>query len=148
MEYKKMAWKLEIGSTTPMELLDPNWQQILGVLHSLDGGKSFDLVSLTLSGKGTLTAGGGDNGRYLVVYFPVDHPDTPSLTLTDSHLAGPPVYLTIQTPDEHEARHAIMFPLVVQVFEDFFQTRHIPKDVHWEIDNTGEEAASSFLLKY
>ena len=143
-----MVWKLGVGSTTPTEISDPNWRQILDALHLLDGGKSLDLLSLILSGKGTLIAGGGDNGRYMVIYFPVDHPDTPSLTMTDARLAVSPVYLTIQTFDEHEARHAVMLSLVVQVFEDFFQTGNIPKDVHWEIDDTGEEASDSLLLKY
>lgn len=134
-----MVWKLGVGSTAPAEVTQPNWQQILDALHALKGGSPFDFVYISLIGKGMLTVGGGDNGRYLVVYFPADHPDTPSLTLTDPHLTGSPVYLTIQTSDEHEARYAVMLPLVVQVFEDFFQTGNIPKNVHWEIDDTGDE---------
>lgn len=132
-----MPWKLAIGSTTPTEVSHPSWQQILDALHSLDGGKTCDLLSITLTGKGTLTVGGGDNGRYLVVYFPENHPDTPSLTLTDPQLTGSPVRLTIQTPDEHEARHAVMFPLVIQAFEYFFQIGSVPERLHWEPDNLG-----------
>jgi len=135
-----MVWKLGIGSTSPTEISDPSWNQVLDAIYSLNGEPPFDLLSITLVDKGTLVAGGGDNGRYLVVYFPVDHPNTPSLTLTDPSLTGPPVYLTIQTSDEHEAKHAVMLPLVVQVFEYFFQTGNISKHVHWESDDTGEDA--------
>jgi len=74
-----------------------------------------------------------------VVYFPADHPDSPSFTLVDSTLIGPPVRLTIQTTDEHEAKYSVELPLVIQVFEHFFHTGEIPRNVHWEIDNTGKE---------
>jgi hypothetical protein len=132
-------WALALGSETPAEIPNPNWQQILEALHSLDGGVSLDLVSLTEVGIGTLTAGGGDNRRYLVVYFPANHPDSPSFTLTDPTLIGPPVNLTIQTTDEHEAKYAVGLSLVIQVFEYFFHTGEVSKNVHWEIDNTGKE---------
>ena len=132
-------WKLELGSETPAEIPHPSWQQILETLHSLDGGASLDLVSLTQVGIGTLTAGGGDDRRYLVVYFPANHPDSPSFTLADPTLIGSPVSLTIQTTDEHEAKYAVGLSLVIQVFEYFFRTGEVPKNVYWEIDNTGEE---------
>ena len=132
-------WALALGSETSAEIPHPSWQQILEALHLLDGGVSLDLVSLTEVGIGTLTAGGGDNRRYLVVYFPANHPDSPSFTLADPTLIGPPVNLTIQTTDEHEAKYAVGLSLVIQVFEYFFHTGEVSKNVHWEIDNTGKE---------
>ena len=101
------SWKLKLGSTLPEEIPSPSWPQILEALHLLDGGVSLDFVSLTLADGGTLTAGGGNEKRYLVVYFPDDHPDSPSLSLADPALIGPPVNLTIQTADEHEAKFAV-----------------------------------------
>ena len=63
----------------------------------------------------------------------------PSLTLTDLSLTVPPIFLTIQSTDAYAAKYAVMLPLVVQVFEYFFQTGNMLKQVRWELDDTGEE---------
>lgn len=137
-----MKSELRIGGTSAAYIPDPDWRQIQHVLLKLDG-VTLDTVSLELMGKGSLVIGGGDEGRYMVVYFPENHPDLPSMTLTDPSLTGPDVELTIQTPARFAAKYAVMFPLVLQVVEHFFHTGEVPGDVRWELDTTKEEAINA-----
>jgi hypothetical protein len=74
------------------------------------------------------------------VSFPVNHPDEPSLTLTDLTLGDSLVQLTIQTSVEYEAKYAVEFPLMLKVVQHFFQTGEVLQSVRWELDNTGKEA--------
>ena len=117
----------------------PSWIQVREALLRLDGHLMSE-VSLELVGTGSMMVGGGNGGRYLVVYFPADHPDTPSLTLTDPSLSGPDVELTVQTPAEYPARMAVQLPLVLTAIEHFYQTRRVLHGARWEINSTGAEA--------
>jgi len=130
-------WELETGKGK--QISNPTWQQIEHALQEMDG-PTINEVILKLLDKGSMFIEGGDGGRYLVVYFPANHPDTPSLTLSDLSLAGPAVTLTVQTPSEYAAKHAVKLPLVLKVVSYFFQTSEVPKDVRWELDNTENEA--------
>lgn len=131
-------WTLTDGEHK--RLIDPDWNQVYHALLMLNGGQSHDQVELELVDVGTLVAGGGDDGRYIVIYFPVNHPDVPSLTLTDLSLEGPDVTLTVVSPATYRAKYGVKFPLVEKVFKHFFLTMTVPRDVRWETDNTGEEA--------
>jgi hypothetical protein len=132
-----MSWKLVTGYGK--QILNPDWPQIQQAILEMNGTRINEVI-LQLIGQGSLFVEGGDEGRYLVVYFPEDHPDTPSLTLSDLSLSGPDVRLTVQTPSEYAAKHAVHLKLVLHVLEQFFHTGKIPKDVRWEIDNTEKEA--------
>jgi hypothetical protein len=132
-----VQWKLETGRGEHILHLD--WRAIQNALVEMNGATINEVV-LELVGKGSLFVEGGDEGRYLVVYFPASHPDTPSLTLADLSLTGPDVKLTVQTQSEYAARHAVKLPLVLKVVEHFFQTGEVPKDVRWELDSSGIEA--------
>jgi len=134
-----MQTELRIGEAS---LPDPDWQQVQYALHKIDGVK-LDTVSLEIAGKGSLVIGGGDNGRYMVVYFPELHPDLPSMTLTDLSLFGPDIILTIQTPAPFAPKYAVKLPLVLRVVEHFYHTGQVPKDVRWELDTTKEEAINA-----
>ena len=134
-----MQTELRRGGISGTSLSDPDWQQVQQALREMDGVK-LDTVSLEMVGKGSLVIGGGDHGRYIVVYFPELHPDLPSMTLTDLSLRGPDVKLTIQTPATFASKYAVTFPLVLQVVEQFFHRGEVPKDVRWELDTTKEEA--------
>ena len=125
-------WKLVPGRGE--DILDPSWQQIEDALAEMNG--DIYEVTLELVDEGTLFIEGGDQGRYLVVYFPATHPDVPSCVLTDLSLSGSLVPLTVQTPTEYEAKYAVLFPLVVKVVSDFFHAGSLPRDVRWELDNT------------
>ena len=130
-----VRWRLSAEE----EIRDPDWPQIREALHHMDE-DTLSEVSLDLAGVGRLVVGGGDGGRYLVVFFPVDHPDAPSLTLTDISLTGPNVELTVQTPADYPARMCVQLPLVLSVVEHFFHTGQLLRSVRWELDNTGMEA--------
>jgi hypothetical protein len=132
-----MPWKLVTGYGK--QILNPDWSQIQQAILEMNGTRITEVI-LQLTEQGSLFVEGGDEGRYLVVYFPEDHPDTPSLTLSDLSLSGPDVRLTVQTPTEYAAKYAIKLPLVLHVLEQFFHTGKVPKDVRWEIDNTEKEA--------
>lgn len=134
-----VLWKLRIGGIGGQIIFHPNWEQIQSFLIAMDG-SSFDEFELTLTGQGTLEVGGGDKQRYIVVYFPEDHPDHSSLTLTDPSLPGPDVELTVQQRAMYPAKYAVQMPLVMKVVEHFFRTGRVPRDVRWELDNTGIEA--------
>lgn len=127
---------LEIGEQA--KILNPDWIQIQKALSQMDGHIIHE-VSLDVKDKGGLLANGGNNGRYLVVYFPEDPIADPSLTLTDISLTGPEVTLTVQTLSEYPVRWCVRLPLVLKVFEHFFRTGEVPQDVRWEIDTTGTE---------
>jgi hypothetical protein len=118
---------------------NPSWNQVQQALQHMDG-ETIHEVSLEISGKGSLLVGGGNNGRYLVVNFAENPVDEASFTLSDLGLTGPDVTLTVQTFSEYPARLAVKLPLVLKVFEHFYYTGQVPKDVRWEIDSTGEEA--------
>lgn len=97
----------------------------------MDGTHSNE-VGLELEDVGSMLINGGDQGRYLVVYFPAEDPDTLSVTLTDLALTGPDVKLTVQTPAEYPARVAVRLPLVLQAVEQFYRSGELPKHVCWE----------------
>jgi hypothetical protein len=124
-----MPWRLEIGRG--IKISNPTWQQISDALLEMDGTKSNE-VELALENVGSLLINGGDQGRYLVVYFPTEDPDTLSVTLTDLDLIGPDVQLTVQTPAKYPARVAVRLPLVLQAVEQFYRSGELPKDVYWE----------------
>lgn len=132
-----LHWMLETGHGE--QILNPDWQQIQHALLEMNGTTVSEVV-LKLAGKGSIFVEGGNEGRYLVVYFPANHPDTPSLTLSDLSLTGPDVKLTVQTPSEYAPKHAVKLPLVFKVIEHFFHIGEVPKDVRWELDNTEIEA--------
>lgn len=134
-----MQWVLEIGDIEGETIPNPSWKRIHSKVLEMDG-SSFDELAITLVGKGTLEIAGGDERRYLVVYFPENHPDTPSLTLTDLSLTGPAVELVVQQQAKYPAKYAVQMPLALKVAEYFFHTGELPKDVRWELDNTGIEA--------
>jgi hypothetical protein len=100
-------------------------------------GDLVDFVSLDIEGIGGLLAGGGNEGRYIVIYFPED--EDYSLTLTDLSETGPDVWLKTQTFEWQPAKVCVRLPLVLKVFEHFFHTGELPKDVRWEYTITGVE---------
>lgn len=126
------------GAVTP----NPEWDQVYNAALQMDGDR-LNEMALDFSEKGTIMVGGGNNGRYVVIYFPGSHSRKPSLTLSDISLTGPDVEMTVQLPSEYPARICVKLPLVLIVLEHFFRTGEIPTDVRWEIDNTGVEATLS-----
>lgn len=133
-QFEKMEqrWKL---LTADGAISGPQWQNIQEAVSQMDGEQRSEVI-LELHGKGSLFVEGGNDGRYLVVYFPDNHSHTPSLTLTDISQTGSDILLTVQTPTEYAAKHAVKQPLVLHVIEHCFQTGEVPKDVRWELDNT------------
>ncbi len=124
-----MSWRLETGRGEKVS--NPTLQQINDALLEMDGTKSNE-VELELENVGSMLIHGGDQGRYLVMYFPAEDPDTMSVTLTDLTLTGPDVQLTVQTPAKYPARVAVRLPLVLQAVEQFYLSGELPKDVYWE----------------
>ena len=124
-----MPWRLQTGRGK--KLSNPTWQQIYDALLEMDGTQSNE-VGLELEDVGSMLIDGGDQGRYLVVYFPAEDPDTLSVTLTDLALTGPDVQVTVQTPADYPARVAVRLPLVLQAVEQFYRSGELPKDVYWE----------------
>jgi hypothetical protein len=122
-----MPWRLETGRGK--KISNPTWQQISDALLEMDGTNSNEVE---LENVGSLLINGGDQDRYLVVYFPTEDPDTLSVTLTDLDLIGPGVQLTVQTPAKYPARVAVRLPLVLQAVEQFYRSGELPKDVYWE----------------
>ena len=124
-----MPWRLETGRGN--KISNPTWQQISDAILEIDGTYSKG-VELELENVGSMLIGGGDQGRYLVVYFPAEDPDTLSVTLTDLDLTGLDVQLTVQTPAKYPARVAVLLPLVLQAVEQFYRSGELPEDVYWE----------------
>lgn len=124
-----MAWMLETGYGE--KVFNPTWQQVKDALLEMDGIHSKE-VELKLEDIGSMLINGGDQGRYLVVYFPAEDPDTRAVNLTDLALTGPDVELTAQTPATYPARIAVQLPLVLQAMEQFYRSSELPKDVYWE----------------
>lgn len=124
-----MPWRLETGHGK--KLSNPTWQQIYDALLEMDGTHSNE-VGLELENVGSMLIDGGDQGRYLVVYFPAEDSHTLAVTLTDLTLTGPDVQLTVQTPAEYPARVAVRLPLVLQAVEQFYRSGELPKEVYWE----------------
>ena len=124
-----MPWILETGYGA--KVFNPTWQQIKDALLEMDGMNSKE-VELKLEDGGSMLINGGNQGRYLVVYFPAEDPDTLSVNLTDLSLTGPDVELTVQTPAKYPARIAVQLPLVLQAVEQFYRSGELPKDFYWE----------------
>jgi len=127
----------DLGFLYGVVIQPPDWEQISYALSLMDG-VYFNELSLNLTGDGSLMAGGGNNGRYIVVYFPPDVPDKSSLTLTDQSLTGPDMEITIQVPSSYPAKWCVKLPLVLKVFEYFFRYERLPVDAQWESDDAGE----------
>lgn len=127
-----MEWKLETDHG--VTVLCPDWSQIYKVLAQMDG-NTLSMVSLDLAGKGCLLAGGGDKGRYIVVYFPENN-DSDSLTLADLSLVGPAMELTVEgiTSGPFPAKLCVKQPLMVKAFKHFFDTGDLASDLTWESD--------------
>lgn len=117
---------------------DPTWDQVHQALLAMDG-DLVDQVDLSIEGIGGLLAGGGNEGRYIVIYGP-EAWDEVSLTLADLSETGPDVWLKTQTFEWQPAKICVRLPLVLKVFEHFFHTGELPKDVRWEFTTTGIEA--------
>jgi hypothetical protein len=124
-----MPWKLETGRGE--KILNPTWQQIYDALLEMDGTHRNE-VELELENVASMIIGGGNQGHYLVVYFPAEDPDTLSVTLTDLTQTGPDIQLTVQTPAKYPARVAVRLPLVLQAVEQFYLSGKLPQDVYWE----------------
>jgi Immunity protein Imm1 len=124
-----MPLKLETGRGE--KISNPTWQQIYDALLEMDGTNSNEVV-LELENVGSMYIAGGDNGHYLVVYFPAEDPDTLSVTLTDLTQTGPDVRLTVQTTAEFPAQVAVRLPLVLQAVEQFYVSGVLPTSVYWE----------------
>lgn len=132
----------ELGHLYGAATSNPEWDQVYRAVLQMDGDK-LNEMALDFSEKGAIMVGGGNNGRYVVIYFPGDNSRKPSLTLSDLSLTGPDVELTVQIPSDYPARICVKLPLVLKVLEHFFHTGEISTDVRWEIDNTGVEAPLS-----
>ena len=117
----------------------PTWDQVHQALLAMDG-DLVDQVDLSIEGIGGLLAGGGNEGRYIVIYFPEPEDEDYSLTLTDLSETGPDVWLKTQTFAWQPAKVCVRLPLVLKVFEHFFHTGELLKDVRWEFDSSGIEA--------
>ncbi len=124
-----MEWVLEIGRGE--RISHPSWQQVKEALLSMDG-MHMNEIMLQLVDGGDLVIGGGDNGRYVVVYLPKDEPEA-SVSLRDSSLIGPNVFLTVGSKSDYPAYLAVYTPLVLHVVEYFYNTGHLPEDVEWEL---------------
>jgi len=111
---------------------DPTWDQVREALTQLDGNMRT-IVSLSLVGRGSLLAGGGDAGRYIVVYFSEDK--NRSLTLADLSLTGSPRNLTVEgvISGPFSAKRCVKLPLVLRAFECFLNKGELPNDITWEI---------------
>ncbi len=125
-------WKLELehGVVVP----DPNWDQIHKALVEMDG-NALSMVSLELADKGCLLAGGGDEERFIVVYFPKND-DRNSLTLADLSSTGSAMELTVEgvASGPFPAKWCVARPLIVWAFEQFFRTGELASELIWESD--------------
>lgn len=137
MSYQKKR-RLVVGDER-RHIVDPTWDQVHQVLLAMDG-DLLDQVDLSVEGSGSVLAGGGNEGRYMVIYFPEAWDEDYSLTLTDLSETGPDIQLKIQVFSWYPAKVCVRLPLVLKVFEYFFLTGELPKDVRWEFDSTGIEA--------
>jgi hypothetical protein len=119
-------------------LADPSWDTVRAFLVRMDG-KHFSTAELTVIDVGALLIGGGDNGRYAVLYYG-ESPELQrnSLTLTDYELSGPKVAITInRDATVIEARYAIRQPLMLEVAEEFYWFGVRKKGTQWEIGSSG-----------
>ena len=121
---------------------NPSLQKIKADIEQMAETRS-DPVKVAIAGKGSLVIGGGEGGRYLVVYFPELHPMLPSLTLVDMTATGADIILHIDTPIPFPARYAVPTALVLSTVGSFVQTGQIPADVHWEDDRTKKETSNA-----
>lgn len=78
-------------------------------------------------------AGGGNDGRYIVVYTP-EAIGMPSLTFTNGTQTEEEIEIVAQTPDMYPARYFVVKSEVINVFEHFFRYGRLPEDVVWEPD--------------
>jgi hypothetical protein len=122
----------ELGLENDPGIPNPTWNQICEALIRMDGDMLTD-VSLTSIGNGCLLAGGGNGGRYIVVYFPQGTDEGDTLTLADLSLEGSEVELVAGGQlGEYPAKYCVDLPLVLRAFEHFFKTGELPSDLTWE----------------
>ena len=133
-----IGFKRELYKGNLEGIPDPTWDQVHQALLEMDG-DVLDMVGLQLEGIGGVLAGGGNEGRYIVIYEPEAWEEVP-LTLTDLSETGPDVWLKTQTFEWRPAKVCVRLPLVLKVFEHFFHTGELPKDVRWEFGSLGVEA--------
>ncbi len=117
-----------------IEEKDVSWPKIEKALIRMDG-YTHTLVTLGMSKTGSLMAGGGNERRYTVVFFPEEED---SLTLTEPKASGPNVQLVVGgQPGDYESKHIVSQAILTKVFQYYWKHARLPGDTLWEIANTG-----------
>lgn len=75
-----------LTTNTGLVVQSPGWSHVIDAIRRMNG-DDLNIVSLDLHALGSLIIGGGNDGRFLVSYFP-DNSGVP-LILTDASLIGP-----------------------------------------------------------
>src|SRR6266545_1706691 len=105
---------------------NPTWTQIEDILTGMPiSPDEVREVSLNAPDRKGLIVYGGDNSRYLVLYFP-DDSGTTSFVLTDPTLTGPRVKLSMSHPNDWPSKWCVHLPLVLKVFKHFYKTGQVP----------------------
>jgi hypothetical protein len=121
------------------DIFNSEWAQVLAALSRLNGDDCSRVV-LQLPGRGSLIAGGGDDQRYIVIYTP-ENDSQDSLTLVDLSLQGSDIELTAEgVLGDYPQAWCVKKPMLISVFGYFYNQGTLPRDLRWEIENTGVEA--------
>ncbi len=116
-----MNKQLVLETTTRPKALVIRWQQIEDALCRLNG-DAETWVSLEFVGDGSLVAGGGNNGRYLVVHSFGPDSEQPTRTLVDPSLGGPDIEInTSQGLEPYPARICVHLSAVLHAFRYFYK---------------------------
>ena len=116
------------------EIPAPSWDDVSRALRQLDG-HTVTQVSLETVEEVSLLAGGGNDGRYIVSFIPMNDLSNRSYTLADPRQTGADVTLTSQVSAMYPARYAVQFAELFSAFRYFFE--HPGKrdpELFWEED--------------
>ncbi|NJO82233.1 MAG: hypothetical protein HC828_05095 [Blastochloris sp.] len=119
------------GST----IVDPTWEEVQTILGLING-EELNEVALSHPSYGTLMVGGGNEGKYIIVYFPLEEKPSSSLTLVNLKTESIKgfINLRVQIPSDYPAKYGVTLEAVVDVCQVFFSTGSIPQDAKfkWE----------------
>lgn len=94
-------------------------------------GENHSIVNLSINDEKALLIGGGNDGRFIIAYFP-DFGEQTTLFLSDSEKGDEKVEVVVQYPTTYPRKWVTNKDLVLIVLKYFYNTGQVPVKYKWE----------------
>jgi hypothetical protein len=108
----------------------PTWEDVFHAIKILDG-ENHSIVNLTTNDERGLLIGGGNEGQFIIAYFP-DFGEQTTLFLSEPKKGDEKVEIIVQSPSTYPKKWVTDFAHVQLIMRHFYNTGQIPIDYFWE----------------